>query len=59
MDLEARLLIPPKSQRKAMNSFENEKLEIVESLFATDAIILGTQDDRFIGRDSVLEVMNM
>ena len=42
-----------------MNSFENEKLEIVESLFADDTTILGTKDEIFIGRDSVMDVMNM
>ena len=50
---------PPKSQIKAMNSFENEKLEIVESLFADDTSMLVTKDEIFIGRDSVTEVMNM
>ena len=42
-----------------MNSFENEKLEIVESLFADDTTILGTKEEIFIGRNSVMEVMNM
>ena len=50
---------PPKSQTKAMNSFENEKLEIVEPLFADDTTILATKDEVFMGRDSVMEVMNM
>ena len=50
---------PPKSQTKAMNSFENEKLEIAESVFADDTTILGTKNEIFIGRDSVMEVMNM
>jgi len=36
MDLEARLLMPPKSQTKAMNGFENENMEIVGPLFADD-----------------------
>ena len=34
---------PPRSQTKAVNSFENKKLEIVESLFADDTTILGTK----------------
>ena len=34
-----------------MNSFENEKLEIVESLFADDTTILGTKEEIFIGRN--------
>ena len=42
-----------------MNSFENEKLEIVEALFADDTSILGTKDEIFIGRESVMEDMNM
>ena len=50
---------PPKSQTKAMNSFENEKLEIVESLFADDTTILRKKEETFIGRNSVMEVMNM
>jgi len=50
---------PRKSQTKAMNSFENEKLELVESLFADDTTILGTREEIFIGRNSFMEVMNM
>ena len=50
---------PPKSQTNAMNSFENEKLEIVESVFADDTTILGTKDEICMSRDSVMEVMNM
>ena len=42
-----------------MNSFQNEKLEIVESLFVDDTTILGTKEEVFIGRNSVMEVMNM
>ena len=42
-----------------MNSFENEKLEIVDSLFADDTTILGTKEEIFIYRNSVMEVMNM
>ena len=49
----------PKSQTKAMNSVENEKLEIVESLFADDTTILGTKEEIFIGRNGVMEVLNM
>ena len=50
---------PPKSQTKATNSFENDKLEIAESLFADNTSILGTKDEIFISRDSVMEDMNM
>ena len=50
---------PPKLQTKAMNSFENERLEIVESLFADDTTILGKKDEICIGRDSVMDVMKM
>ena len=49
----------PKSQTKAMDGFENEKLEIVESLFADDTTILGTKEEIFIGRSNVMEVINM
>ena len=42
-----------------MNSFENEKLEILELLFADDTTILGTKEKIFIGRNSVTEVMNV
>ena len=45
---------PPKSQTKAMNSSKNKKLEIVESLFVHDATILGTKEEIFIGRNSVM-----
>ena len=56
MDLEARLLIPPpKLQAKTMNSFKNEKLDV----FTDDTTILRTKDGIFIGRDSVMEVVNM
>ena len=36
---------PSKSQTKAMNSFENEKLGIFESLFVDDTTILGTKEE--------------
>ena len=36
---------PPKSQTKAMNSFEDEKLEIVGSSIADDTAIFGTNED--------------
>ena len=42
-----------------MHSFENQRLEIVESLFADDTTLLGTKDEIFIGRDSIRDAMNM
>ena len=50
---------PTKSQSKAMYSYEIEELELVESLFADDTTLLGTKDEIFLGRDTVIEVMSM
>ena len=40
-----------------MQSSENERIEIVESLFADDTTILGKKDEIFKGRENVVEVM--
>ena len=50
--------LPPKSQSKAMQSSENERIEIVESLFADDTTILGKKNEIFKGRDIVVDVMS-
>ena len=50
---------PPKSQTKAMHSFENERIEIVQSLFADDTTLLGAKDEIIIRRDRAMDVMNM
>ena len=50
---------PPKSQTNVMHSFENERLEIVESIFADDTTLLRTKDEIFIERGSVMDVRNM
>ena len=38
---------------------DNEKLEIVELLFAPDTTMPGRKDEIFMGRDSIREVMNV
>ena len=50
--------LPPKSQSKAMQSSENERIEIVESLFADDTTIFGKKNEIFRARDIVVDVMS-
>ena len=41
-----------------MQSSENERIEIVESLFADDTTILGKKNEIFKGKDIVVDVMS-
>ena len=50
--------LPLKSQGRAMQSSENERIEIVESLFVGDTTIIGKKNEIFKGRDIVVEVMS-
>ena len=49
----------PKSQTKAMHTFDNQRHDIAESLLDDDTTLLGTIDEIFIRRDSEVDIINL